>query len=98
MCFTKDELYALSKKAKKADMSVGGFIRHCVSGKEVKEAPSADLPALIWEVRRVGYNIDQLLVIARAKNWMIAKDLEKALERNRAVEKLIMNAYTTPAD
>ena len=79
-------------------MSVGGFIRRCVSGKEVKEAPPADVPALIREVRRVGYNIDQLLVIARAKNWMIAKDLEKALERNRAVEKLIMNAYTTPAD
>lgn len=98
VCFTKDELYALSKKAKKAGMSVGGFIRRCVSGKEVKEAPPADVPALIREVRRVGYNIDQLLVIARAKNWMIAKDLEKALERNRAVEKLIMNAYTTPAD
>ena len=56
------------------------------------------MPTLIREVRRVGCNIDQLLVIARAKNWMIAKDLEKALERSRAVEKPIMDTYTTPAD
>ena len=64
----------------------------------IKEAPPADVPTLIREVRRVGCNIDQLLVIARAKNWMIAKNLEKALERSRAVEKLIVDTYTTPAD
>ena len=62
----------------------------------VKEAPPADVPTLIREVRRVGCNIDQLLVIARAKNWMIAKDLEKALERSRAVGKLVMDTYTIP--
>ena len=54
------------------------------------------MPTLIREVRRVGCNIDQLLVIARAKNWMIAKDLEKALERSRAVGKLVMDTYTIP--
>ena len=74
------------------------YKRQILNGAEVKEAPPADVPTLIREVRRVGCNIDQLLVIARAKNWMIAKDLEKALERSRAVEKLIMDTYTTPAD
>lgn len=65
------------------------------NGAEVKEALPADVPTLIREVRCVGCNIDQLLVIARAKNWMIAKDLEKALERSRAVEKLIVDTYTS---
>ena len=65
------------------------------NGAEVKEALPADVPTLIREVRRVGCSIDQLLVIARAKNWMIAKDLEKALERSRAVEKLIVDTYTS---
>ena len=65
------------------------------NGAEVKEALPADVPTLIREVRRVGCNIDQLLVIARAKNWMIAKDLEKALERSRAVERLIVDTYTS---
>ena len=53
---------------------------------------------LIREVRRVGYNIDQLLLISRAKNWLSAKDLEKALESNRAAERLIADTYTTPSD
>ena len=55
----------------------------------------SEFEAAAREVRRVGCNIDQLLVIARAKNWMIAKDLEKALERSRAVEKLIVDTYTS---
>ena len=96
VCFTKDELYDLTRKARKARLSIGGFIRRTVQNIEVKEAPPAEVPMLIREVRRVGYNIDQLLMIARTKNWLIAKELEKALESNRAVEKLIVDAYTMP--
>lgn len=96
--FTREELDALNGKARRAGLSRESYCRHILNGVEVKEAPPADVPTLIREVRRVGCNIDQLLVIARAKNWMIAKDLEKALERSRAVEKLIMDTYTTPAD
>ena len=98
VCFTKDELSDLTKKARKAHLSIGGFIRRAVRNIEIKENPPADVPMLIREVRRVGYNIDQLLLIARAKNWLSAKELEKALESNRAAEKLIADTYTTPSD
>ena len=98
VCFTKDELSDLTKKVWKAHLSIGGFIRRAVRNIEIKETPPADVPMLIREVRRVGYNIDQLLLIARAKNWLSAKDLEKALESNRAAEKLIVDTYTTPSD
>ena len=33
VCFTKDELSVLSKKAKKAGLSIGGFVRHSVADK-----------------------------------------------------------------
>ena len=98
VCFTKDELSDLTKKARKAHLSIGGFVRRAVRNIEVKENPPADIPMLIREVRRVGYNIDQLLMIARAKNWLSVKELEKALESNRATEKLILDTYTTPSD
>ena len=39
VCFTKDELTVLSKKAKKAGLSIGGFVRRSVADKEIKEAP-----------------------------------------------------------
>ena len=98
VCFTKDELSDLTKKSRKANLSIGGFIRRAVRKTEVKENPPVDVPALIREVRRVGSNIDQLLLIARAKGWLSAKELEKALESNRAMERLIADAYTTPSD
>lgn len=96
--FTKTELEALTKKVRKAGLSREGYCRRILNGAVVKENPPAEVPLLIREVRRVGYNIDQLLIIARTKNWLIAKELEKALEDNRAVEKMIVDTYTTPAD
>lgn len=96
--FTKTELETLTKKVRKSGLSREGYCRRILNGAVVKEAPPAEVPMLIREVRRVGYNIDQLLMIARTKNWLIVKELEKALESNRAVEKLIVDTYTTPSD
>ena len=96
--FTRGELDALTKKSRKAGLSREGYCRRILNGAVVKENPPADVPMLIREVRRVGYNIDQLLLIARARNWLSAKELEKALESNRAAEKLIADTYTTPSD
>ena len=96
--FTRGELDTLTKKSRKAGLSREGYCRRILNGAVVKEHPPADVPMLIREVRRVGHNIDQLLLIARAKNWLSAKDLEKALESNRSAEKLIVDTYTAPSD
>lgn len=96
--FTKTELEVLTKKVRKAGLSREGYCRRILNGAEVKEAPPADVPQLIWELRRTGNNIDQLLKIARAKDWLIVKDLEKALADNRAAEKVVVDTYTTPSD
>ena len=68
--FTRGELDALTKKSRKAGLSREGYCRRILKGAVVKENPPVDVPTLIREVRRVGYNIDQLLLIARAKNWL----------------------------
>ena len=65
--FTKDELESLTKKVRKSGLSRESFCRHLLNGAEIKEAPSADVPMLINEVRRVGYNIDQILRMANAR-------------------------------
>jgi len=53
--FTKDELESLTKKVRKSGLSRESFCRHLLNGAEIKEAPSADVPMLINEVRRVDY-------------------------------------------
>lgn len=93
--FTRNELDNLTKKARKAGLSREGYCRHVLNGSVVKEAPPADLPELIREVRRVGSNIDQIRRIAHARGLLEVPQLRKALEENRAVEKKIMETYTT---
>ena len=96
--FTRGELDALTKKARKSGFSREGFSRRILNGAVVKEAPPAELPLLIREVRSVGYNIDQLLKRANSIGLLDVPQLRKALEDNRAVEKMIVDTYTTPAD
>lgn len=93
--FTKEELADLTAKAQKTKMSRESFCRNILKGAEVKEAPSADVLTLIREMRRVGYNIEQLLKIANAKGLLDVPQLQKALEQNREVERLIVDSYTT---
>lgn len=96
--FTKNELESLTKKVRKSGLSREGYCRRILNGTEVKENPPADVPILIREVRRVGYNIDQILKLANAKGLLDVPRLRKALDDNRAVEKLIVDTYTTPTD
>lgn len=95
MCFTESEFSDMMEKAQKAHLSAGGFIRRAVKGLEVKEAPSADVPILIREIRRVGYNIEQILKIANIKGMLDVPQLRKALEDNQTAEKMIVDSYTT---
>lgn len=95
VCFTRDELSELTKKAQKAHLSIGAFVRHMVRNVQIKEAPPADFPVLIREVRRVGSNIDQLILTANAKGVLDVSQLRRVLEQNRAVEKMLWDTFTT---
>ena len=94
--FAESEYRNLTAKAEKAGISVSALIRRSVAGCEVKEAPPADLHKLIWEIRRVGNNIDQILTIANAKGLLDVPHLRKAISDLREVEKLIAAAYGQP--
>lgn len=90
---SKDEFYSLSKKARKAGMSCGEFVRKAIEGKTIMEAPSVDVPILIREVRRVGYSLNEILKTAYSRQLLDVPPLRKALDDNRAVEKMIADAY-----
>ena len=95
--FSKAEMDELTKKARKAHMSREGFCRAVLGGAEVKEAPPVDFTTVIWELRRVGNNINQILVKANALGFMDVPMLRRALEETHAVEDKLMAAYTTQA-
>ena len=95
VCFTKDELSVLSKKAKKAGLPIGGFVRRSVADKEIKEAPPADIPMLLRAMRQAGYNLDQTLKRFNTTNVPDMPQFRKGLEEIRAATKMVSDAYTS---
>ncbi len=92
--FTRAEMDALTKKARKANMSRESFCRHMLSGVEVKEGPNVDVAALIWEIRRSGSNINQILKVAIARGLLDVPLLRKALEENHTAVQKVIQAYS----
>ena len=94
--FSKDELDALTKKVRKSRLSREGFIRAALAEKEIKDGPTADVPMLIHEVRRVGGNLNQILKRANSIGLLDVPQLRKDVADLRDVEKLIVASYTMP--
>ena len=88
------EFEAFEEKAKRSSRSREAFIRRAIQEVQIKELPPADLHKLIWEIRRVGNNIDQILMIANAKGILNIPDFRKAIDDLREAEKLIVSQYT----
>ena len=87
------EFEAFEEKAKRSSRSREAFIRKAIEDVQIKELPPADLHKLIWELRRVGNNIDQILMIANSKGILNIPDLRKAIDDLRETEKLIVSQY-----
>ena len=92
---TEDEFNALREKAKQAGLSGSEFVRRAVAGKEVKQAPTADIPILIRDIRRVGYNVDQLIKIANSTHLIDAPQMRKVLVQTYLAADAVLKAYTT---
>ena len=90
---TKDEYTDLTRKARKAGLSTSTFVRMSVAGQEIHEAATADVPALLQEVRMYGQNLKQLMTVAKGRGMPEAVELQNTLEDIRAMERLIAAAY-----
>ena len=98
MRFSKEELNALTKKARRANLTNTAFVRRAINNTEVKEAPSVDVPVFLNEIRRVGYNINQLLKIANGQELVDVPQLRKTLTDCQNVLKRINEAYAIVSD
>ncbi len=93
--FSEQEQAELKEKAAAAGISCSEFVRRAVANKEVKQAPSADIPILIRDIRRVGYNVDQLLTIANSTHLLDAPQMRKVLAQTYLAADAVLKAFTT---
>lgn len=94
--FTKNELETLTKKVHKSGLSREGYCRRALNDSVIKEAPPADLSKLIYEMRRIGNNLNQLLAVVHSKGFIDVPKTEQVFKDLHAAEKLIVDAYSMP--
>ena len=94
VCFTEKEYSMLKKKAERAGRCVGVFIRKTMEGKEIRQAPPADVPYLLREMKRAGYNLNQTLKRANTLGIMDVPQLRRDMEEVRQAVRLVTQAYT----
>lgn len=90
---TDEELADLNAKAGQTVFSREEFCRRAIANKEVKQAPSPDIPILIRDIRRAGYNVNQLLKIAESTHLIDAPQMRKALVQTYLAADAIVDAY-----
>jgi hypothetical protein len=87
------EYNALERKVKMTSLSREGFIRKAIQNAQIHTAPPADLPVFIREIRRIGINIDQILMIANTRGLLDVPRLRKAMDDLREVEAVVISTY-----
>lgn len=90
---SESEYTYLHQKAKATGLSLSAFIRHAINRCEIRACPPPDYRKFIWELRRIGANIDQILRIAYTKAPLQVPDLKKSLSSLWELEDRIETAY-----
>ena len=90
---TAEELADLNAKVKQTLFSREEFCRRAIIGKEIKQAPSPNVPILIRDIRRASSNVDQLLKIANATHLVDAPQMRKVLVQTYMAADAIYKAY-----
>lgn len=90
---TAEELSELNVKVKQTILSREEFCRRAITGKEIRQAPSPDVPILIRDIRRASSNVDQLLKIANATHLVDAPQMRKVLAQTYLAADAIYDAY-----
>ena len=91
---TPEEKESLTEKAKLARLSREEFCRRILNGAIVKEAPSVDVRQLLWQMRHIGGNLNQLLARANTVGFIDTIQLKKELAELRKAQEVIVEAYT----
>lgn len=60
--YLSDEEYdRLTEQVRECNISRESFLRQMLKGAKIRETPTIDVAAMIRELRRIGYSIDQAL-------------------------------------
>ena len=90
---TPSECKAIRAKAKKSGLSMSEFIRRSLNGQKITTAPPVDFYTLLWQIKRIGSNLDQLLRKLNTYGIAYSIELEKCEDDIKEMKRLLIETY-----
>ena len=91
--YTKEEYMQLCELSEKLNLGKSTLIRYLVQGYSPPVPPPVDYKKLIRELRMLGNNINQILVIARSNGILNIVELQKYLSELDEIEDEMREAF-----
>lgn len=89
----EEEFYLLNELSVKTNLSKSQVLRFLLSTSNLIEAPPIEYKVLIRELRAIGNNINQLIVIARSNGILNVLGLKKHLDELDLIEDKMHEAF-----
>ena len=91
---TEKDYSLLCELAEQTKLSKSKILRYLIRGCNLVQAPPADYPKLIRELRATGNNLNQLVKLARTTGYINTPELTKILDDLRKTEHEVNLAFT----
>ena len=89
----EEEFYLLNELSVKTNLSKSQVLRFLLSTSNLIETPPIEYKVLIRELRAIGNNINQLIVIARSNGILNVSGLKKHLDELDFIENKMHEAF-----
>ena len=93
---TPKEYESIKKKAAKTGLSISSFVRQSVDNVNIMEAPPADFPQLISEIKRLGTTLNQLLFNLKFNGTVYPHELEECSQELFETVRMLYWAFKAP--
>lgn len=91
--FSEDEINELNEKVSRTCLSREAFVREAIKKCKIIERPPAEYGDILRELRRIGSNVNQLLVVARMRGFVDELKLKRIQADLRSMDETFRTAF-----
>jgi predicted DNA-binding protein len=87
------EYEKLKLNAKNADRPISAYIRESSLGKRLHEKPPEEFYKILWNLDKIGTNINQIAMKVNTYNYLDEKELKKAISDLESITGYLRSKY-----
>ena len=94
---TEDEINIIKERSQKHGLTMSEFVRQAALNSVIVKHSTKELNKLIWEVNKIGTNINQIARLCNESDYVSKQSLQKLQEEHFKVYKVFEN-FILPKD